>query len=167
MLHRACYMIGISLRYAQAAGLHLRNEDPTVPIGRKWAMTQMWWALYSIECILTSITGRPRVVECQDCTVPFSSLLTEEQPTEKSSGQETSTGPTKSKPPESSSAPGHMLEPFEPQQTAKSTAFFLDAWTELDLIQHKTQSTVYAAKTSIHSWETHAREHLCTDRRLG
>jgi len=150
-VHRAWYMIGISIRYAQAAGLHLRNEDITIPINKKRATAQTWWALHSIECILTSITGRPRVIERKDCTVPLPSNSREEQP----SGIGATPGvydtqarfnqlgaSAREKQPATSSAPS----------ASNTTEFFLDAWTRLDLLQHKTLSTLYAARTVVRSW---------------
>jgi hypothetical protein len=63
-------MIGIALRHGQAAGLHLKFEGPTTSPVRKKALGRLWWALYSIESILTAITGRPRTVDIRDCTAP-------------------------------------------------------------------------------------------------
>lgn len=144
-------MIGISIRYAQAAGLHLRNEDITVSISKKRAMAQLWWALHSIECILTSITGRPRVVERKDCTVALLSQLMENK-----SSTAGAMGPydTASNFIQlGASARGKRPAPSPPLPAPNTTELFLDAWTQLDLLQHKTLSTLYAARTAIQSWK--------------
>lgn len=69
-------MIGLSLRLALALGLHLRNEDPAVEESRKDTLVQTWWSLHSIECLLSTVTGRPPAIASDYCTVPlpYSSL---------------------------------------------------------------------------------------------
>ena len=68
---RAWITIGIALRLALALGLHLRNEDSAVGAAKKDAFTQSWWSLHSIECLLSSVTGRPPAVATEYCTVPL------------------------------------------------------------------------------------------------
>jgi hypothetical protein len=62
-------MIGTSIRYAQAAGLHLIGRNSSVSPERKKVTQQLWWSLRSIECMITSITGRPNVSVGEDYTV--------------------------------------------------------------------------------------------------
>jgi hypothetical protein len=147
-------MIGISIRFAQAAGLHLRNEDRTTSLDKKRATAQMWWALHSVECILTSITGRPRVIERKDCTVPLLSQFNEKQPGEVvESPHETSGFRFKGTTTGVSSARGNQHLTFEPSPGARNVDAFMDSWTQLDLLQHKTLSSLYAACTSVHTWK--------------
>jgi len=68
-------MIGISIRLALALGLHLRNEDPTAGEPRKETLIHTWWSLHSIECLVSTITGRPPVIAFEDCTVPLPDTL--------------------------------------------------------------------------------------------
>jgi len=68
---RAWIMIGVSIRLALSLGLHLRNEDPEAGISRKATLQEAWWSLYSVECLVNSMTGRPPVIAYEDCTVPF------------------------------------------------------------------------------------------------
>ncbi|KAF2830575.1 hypothetical protein CC86DRAFT_315963 [Ophiobolus disseminans] len=150
---RAWYMIGISIRYAQAAGLHLRNEDTSVSIHTKRARAQTWWALHSIECILTSITGRPRVVERKDCTVPQLRNLKSTHSSETRVGPGMSTPQEKVASPTFHSARGKVPAVSKFASTTETIDSFLDAWTQLDLLQHKTLSTLYAARTAVHSWK--------------
>jgi hypothetical protein len=56
------------MRYAQAAGMHLDNRDPAISPERKRITQQMWWSLHSVECIISSITGRPCVSMQEDYT---------------------------------------------------------------------------------------------------
>jgi hypothetical protein len=64
-------MIGLSLRLALALGLHLRNENSTMEESRKNTLMHTWWSLHSIECLLSTITGRPPVTTFEYCTVPL------------------------------------------------------------------------------------------------
>jgi hypothetical protein len=47
------------MRYAQAAGMHLDSRDLSLSSERKRVTQQTWWSLHSVECIISSITGRP------------------------------------------------------------------------------------------------------------
>jgi hypothetical protein len=68
-------MIGVSIRLALALGLHLRNEDPSGSEAAKEVHVHTWWSLHSIECLVSTITGRPTVVPVEDCTVPLPTSL--------------------------------------------------------------------------------------------
>lgn len=146
-------MVGISLRYAQAAGLHLRNEDTSVPATTKRTSAQIWWALHSIECILTSITGRPRVIERKDCTVPPPRVLADKQFDVTSKPSAITSVNNQSATIENSSAQDKAVEMPGPLPRTQTLDSFLDAWTQLDVLQHKTLSVLYAAKTAVHSWK--------------
>lgn len=61
-----------------ALGLHLRNEDPSLSNAKKEPLALTWWCLHSIECLVSSITGRPPVISGENCTV---SLPKAEDPT--------------------------------------------------------------------------------------
>ncbi|KAF2796102.1 hypothetical protein K505DRAFT_323615 [Melanomma pulvis-pyrius CBS 109.77] len=58
-LNRSWLMIGISLRIAYALGMHFRNEDPSATAVKKELLARVWWGLYSLEQILSAMTGRP------------------------------------------------------------------------------------------------------------
>jgi hypothetical protein len=68
-------MIGVSIRLALALGLHLRNEDPGASETDKEFRVHIWWSIHSIECLVSTITGRPPVFAVEDCTVPLPSSL--------------------------------------------------------------------------------------------
>jgi hypothetical protein len=68
---RAWVMIGLSIRLALALGLHLRNEDFETGELNKESRVHTWWSLNSIECLMSTTTGRPPVVASEDCTVPL------------------------------------------------------------------------------------------------
>jgi hypothetical protein len=62
MLYRAWVAIGISIRYALALGLHLRNEDQTINVVKKERLVHIWWALQILEGSLSIMLGRPSLV---------------------------------------------------------------------------------------------------------
>lgn len=146
--YRAWYIIGIALRCAQAAGLHLRNENPSLSTNKKRTMAQTWWALHSIECVLTSITGRPRIIAPMDCTVPYSTSLIDRPPDEHSAHPLDAVSATTirvAKSPRLADMPTNM-------------DLFVHSWVKLDSLQHKILSRLYSARTAIHSWK-----HMQTD----
>jgi hypothetical protein len=136
-------MVGVSIRHAQASGFHLRNEDSSVPLSKKKSMAQTWWALYSIECVLTSITGRPRVISRRNCTVPLLSSFAEERMRTTDSMQETWNI-------HMGSAPRSTLEV---STSSTGSNIFVDAWTTLSIIQHKILFKLYSPRTTVDSWE--------------
>ncbi|KAH7396859.1 hypothetical protein DE146DRAFT_54010 [Phaeosphaeria sp. MPI-PUGE-AT-0046c] len=145
-VNRAWHMIGISLRHAQAAGFHLKNEDPLADATETRYKAQIWWALHSAECILTSITGRPRVVHPQDCTVPLLTNLDlrTKGPIQALSNQTTPTSPV---------AKVGRLDTNE-ELTIMDMDKCLAAWTRLDVIQHKVLARLYSPRTVGRSWES-------------
>ncbi|KAF2000680.1 hypothetical protein P154DRAFT_575736 [Amniculicola lignicola CBS 123094] len=60
-VNRSWVVIGMSLRFGYSLGLHVRNEDRTATQVKKEVLSRMWWGLYSLESILSNITGRPSV----------------------------------------------------------------------------------------------------------
>ncbi|KAF2025841.1 hypothetical protein EK21DRAFT_20389, partial [Setomelanomma holmii] len=147
-VNRAWYTVGIALRHAQAAGLHLRNEDPSISQTRKRTMAQIWWALHSIECILTSITGRPRITAHQNCTVPNLAIPAED------SSLDAQRAPTRVPAPASGpSSAGRPLKISKATGTINSADLFVHGWIRLDNIQHKIFSRLYSARIAVHSWK--------------
>lgn len=151
-------MIGISIRYAQAAGLHLRNEDPSIPTRRKNALAQLWWTLHSIECVLTSVTGRPRVIARKDCTVPIPTIIMGGYSPKSNSPPEGSTLRSNPILPALSSAQSQVRKSFNSVETVKNPDSFVNAYVGLDLIQHKILSNLYSARPAIHSWKDMQKE---------
>jgi hypothetical protein len=134
-------MIGIAVRHAQAAGLHLRNEDSSTPANKKSTLARVWWALYSIESVLTAITGRPRIVAEKDCTVPLPGAIGNNIQTR--SREVTVSSSTASRIYTSDSGtPGKAgVDPFEA------------AYTRLDILMDRILSGLYSARKSANSWK--------------
>ncbi|KAF5852443.1 hypothetical protein GGP41_007844 [Bipolaris sorokiniana] len=76
---RAWMMIGKSLRFALAVGLHLRNDDPSASPKHKESLVRTWWSLHSIESQLCALIGRPCIIPNNECTVPLPQVLPVEQ----------------------------------------------------------------------------------------
>jgi hypothetical protein len=150
---RAWYLIGISLRHAQAAGYHLRNENSSMSRDKKKGIAQTWWALHSIECILTSITGRPRAVDAKDCTAPLPKTFSEVKSKRKKSTTTAFRSRSKSTPSDSPTASDHPHAYVEPTENVITLDDFLDSWIHLDIIQHNILSNLYSAGTAMHSWK--------------
>jgi hypothetical protein len=145
---KAWYMIGIALRHAQAAGLHLRHEGPSISPKRGKALARIWWSLYSIECVLTCITGRPRTVSAIDCTVP--------PPGAKGTEMD-----TPSREPNTSSA-GNRVSESSASKSATNTGTGIDpfsvAYVRLDILMDKILSGLYSAQKSAKSWKAAQKE---------
>ncbi|KAH7108881.1 fungal-specific transcription factor domain-containing protein [Dendryphion nanum] len=78
-VNRAWVVMGFSLRFAHALGLHVRNEDRTATVPQKEILLRMWWGLYSLEGILSTIVGRPSFVLEEYCSAPLPLPLATEQ----------------------------------------------------------------------------------------
>lgn len=137
-------MIGISLRLALALGLHLRNEDPTLSPSRKETLVQAWWSLHSIECLVSTITGRPPVISFEDCTVPFPHAGSEEYPT-------TSTKTAKVFP-----TSGHTSSRSESKKPGKQNAdsdFLFTSHIGTVAIAQKALLDLYSPRIAAKSWQ--------------
>lgn len=129
-----------------------------MPLEKKKGIAHTWWALHSIECILTSITGRPRVVDEKDCAAPLPKSFSEVNPKRKKSTTTASRSRSKST---SSDSPTTSDQPHayvEPTENVITLDAFLDSWIHLDIIQHKILSTLYSAGTAGYSWKHMQRE---------
>jgi hypothetical protein len=147
-------MIGISLRFALAVGLHLRNEDPSAPSERKETLVRLWWSLHSVECLLSSITGRPCIIANEDCTVPLPETL----PHEKKQGSQSASGRT------SRAHHDHNSSGASPSSSGASDSVsradssicalpFLSDHVKISLITRRVLKNLYSASTASASWE--------------
>lgn len=140
-------MIGISIRLALALGLHLRNDDPNLPLSKKETILRTWWTLHAIECQLSAITGRPCVLSHEDCTVALPMNLSEETPGPSSPID--STLPTQNTEASPTPASGSASEKSRRLQHPRS---YLDAHLNIGLIIQKLLSALYSPRTAQYSW---------------
>lgn len=68
----------MALRSALSLGINLRNMDDRVHDGSKEARIRLWWSIYSLEHLLTSMHGRASCVGESLCSVPLG-IPTEEE----------------------------------------------------------------------------------------
>ncbi|KAF3048640.1 hypothetical protein E8E11_007367 [Didymella keratinophila] len=136
---RAWLMIGVSIRLAMALGLHVRNEDPSADAIKKEMLLRTWWSLHSIECLVSSITGRPPTISNSDCTVPLpAASLEHEQPL------------SKRRP---SGVPSQRS--YESSQTSSSagTDEYLVNTTKIEVLTQNVLASLYAPRTASRSWQ--------------
>lgn len=134
-------MIGVSIRLALALGLHLRNEDPATNATKKEMLLRTWWGLHSIECLVSSITGRPPIISNSDCTVPLPAASLDDEPHSKR---------------QPSSLP-KSHESSQPGSSAGSDEYFI-SMIKLELLTQELLTSLYAPRTASRSWQV---GHLC------
>jgi hypothetical protein len=135
-------MIGISIRLALALGLHLRNEDPSADTRKKEMLLRTWWSLHSIECLVSSITGRPPIIANEDCTVPLPRAVPEEQ--------HHSNKPFRQPASHSNSGPSEA----NLHATSSSTGgHYLVDTINMSLLTKRVLTSIYAPRTAVQSWQ--------------
>ena len=70
-MNRAWSIAGIAIRWANALGLNMRNDSPTLKDSLKEIRYRVWWALYTLEHRLCSMTGRVNCIRDDQCTTPL------------------------------------------------------------------------------------------------
>ncbi|RMD41544.1 hypothetical protein DV735_g3577, partial [Chaetothyriales sp. CBS 134920] len=78
-INRAWMLIGIAIRQATALGLNLRNETATLKDPLKEIRYRVWWALYTLEHRLCSMTGRINCILDEHCIAPLPAPVEEER----------------------------------------------------------------------------------------
>ena len=77
MFKRAWNLSGLAIRSAQALGLHLRDISESLTVEMKEFRANNWFALMTLENMLTLMTGRPSMINLRDCSVPIPRSLAE------------------------------------------------------------------------------------------
>lgn len=145
---RAWFMIGMAIRHAQAAGLHLRYENPSIPNDRRNSLAELWWALNSVECVLTAILGRPRAIYANDCTLPPPGTVrteTESKSREATTDNTFTTASVYSR--GSGSSTGE-------KSAAHNLDNFAAAYVRLDILMDKILTGLYSPRKSVRSWKS-------------
>ncbi|KAJ6019747.1 hypothetical protein N7499_003169 [Penicillium canescens] len=72
-INRASKFSSMALRSALSLGINLRLTDPQTAEAAKEARGRLWWPIYSLEHLITSVTGRASSVSENICSgsVPF------------------------------------------------------------------------------------------------
>ena len=69
IFRRAWNLSGLAVRSAQALGLHLRDVSGSSATDMKEFRAYNWFALMTLETMLTLMTGRPSMINIRDCSV--------------------------------------------------------------------------------------------------
>lgn len=77
MFQRAWNLSGLAVRSAQALGLHLQDVSDSVTEETKEFHAYNWFALMTLESMLTLVTGRPAMINPRDCSVTVPRKLAE------------------------------------------------------------------------------------------
>ncbi|KAI4667152.1 uncharacterized protein J4E79_001836 [Alternaria viburni] len=153
---RAWIMSGLSVRLALALGLHLRNEDDSMNDSRREPLVKTWWCLHSVECLVSSITGRPPVIGNEDCTV----TLPQYEPG--SPTRDTNAARRHSRVRTNYSSPqtvGSSAASDSGQRDADGS-HYLHTYVTLTIISQKVLLSLYSPRTAVQSWETKITELL-------
>ena len=81
IFHRAWNLSGLAIRSAQALGLHLKDVSGSINTETKDFRAYNWFALLTLESMLTLMTGRPTMINSRDCSVIIPGALAEEKST--------------------------------------------------------------------------------------
>lgn len=79
IFQRAWNLSGLAIRSAQALGLHLRDVSGLVTAETKEFHAYNWFALMTLESMLTFMTGRPTMINPRDCSVTIPRTFAEGQ----------------------------------------------------------------------------------------
>jgi len=146
---RAWIMSGLSVRLALALGLHLRNEDDSMNDSRREPLVKTWWCLHSVECLVSSITGRPPVIGNEDCTV----TLPQYEPG--SPTRDTTGARRHSRVRTNYSSPQTVGSSVASDSGQRNTdgSHYLHTYVTLTIISQKVLLSLYSPRTAVQSWE--------------
>lgn len=142
-------MIGISMRLALALGLHLRNEDPSLDAVRKESLQNTWWSLHAIECLVSSITGRPPVIAIEDCTVAVPNSDSPRRPSNSDNPKGTSRRRTSYDTPP---MPTSSSASTSGKRATTESRYFV-THLNITFISQKVLLSLYSPRTAARSWE--------------
>ncbi|KAK7177687.1 hypothetical protein PSPO01_16265 [Paraphaeosphaeria sporulosa] len=146
-VNRAWIIVGMALRYAQALGLHLRNEDRTFSTAQKETLMHMWWGTCCLEGIISVIIGRPSLLVEDYCSVPLPLSLTTEQLADSTLADQSHEGYRVTDLHRPSSQAGLAIsEPSNAEAYLKSTV-------QIVLIAQRAMAQLYSAKVVTRSWK--------------
>jgi hypothetical protein len=77
----------VAIRSAHTLDLHLSRQSTLVPVDEdQETLVNVWWSLYSLEQMLSIITGRPSSIQLSHCSVQLPRLATEQDYLSESEG---------------------------------------------------------------------------------
>ncbi|CAG8978305.1 hypothetical protein HYALB_00005891 [Hymenoscyphus albidus] len=156
-LNRAWTIGGLMIRQALILGLHVRNDVDDLPDMEKEYRIRLWWSLYSLECLLNELTGRPSCISDTDISTPLPlnikdgemglGNLYERRKDIVMSGQSSCRGSRSSK---GSQRQSTARFPVVAPPLTNSSYFIYR--THLSIISHETITELYCATTTKVKW---------------
>jgi hypothetical protein len=110
---------------------------------RRELLVKTWWCLHSIECLVSSITGRPPAIGNEDCTVSLPQQPPE-SPTRQTSRIRTNYGSPQT-------TANNRASESSKRKTDKS--HYLHTYITLTIIQQKVLLSLYSPRTAVQSWQ--------------
>lgn len=151
---KAWIMVGISIRYAIAVGMHVRNDDPSASLEKKDILVRTWWGLHSVECLLSSMTGRPCVLSDEHCTVPLPNPLPgESESLNPLLGKDNAGGMTSTFVAANPATAPLTTNLSHKNPTLPPFTSFLEARIRIGLITQRALSFLYSPGVATRSWE--------------
>ncbi|KAH3987462.1 hypothetical protein HBH64_017910 [Parastagonospora nodorum] len=78
-INKSWILSGMALRFGYALGLHTCNQSSTLGPAKKEMLSRIWWAHYTLERLLATLTSRPSVGVGGTCSVPLPLPLSSEE----------------------------------------------------------------------------------------
>ena len=155
---RAWNLTGLAIRAAQSLGLYLRDTTSSLSPAERMTRARIWYSIKALESMLTVITGRPSMVNDEDCTVPILHALSEElapsvsgtSPSEASGEMDCSTRRSSSSMSESSSS-AFKMRILEQCKTPIASTYFMH-YTELCALAKEVVGDLYHPKIRQCKW---------------
>ncbi len=155
---RAWNLNGLAIRAAQSLGLHLRDTTSSISPTERMMRARIWYSIKSLESMLTVITGRPSMINDEDCTVPIVHALSEEpapsvrdtSPSEVSTAMDFSTQRSSSSMSEPSQS-ALKMKVLEQCKTPVASTYFLH-YTELCALAKEVVGDLYHPKIRQCKW---------------
>ena len=149
---------GMSLRLGYALGLHKRNEDRTSSAAEKEIRKRIWWGVYSLETVLSTLTVRPSAALESYCSVPLPLPLPEEEIDEAIilSRFGDPPRPSSHRPSDLSelSSVFSGRETFASMNEPVNSGSYLKAATQINMIIQDIHSKLYSETVVTQSWES-------------
>lgn len=160
-------MIGLAIRSAQSLGLHLQDVTRSTSRAEKEIRAQTWFAVSSLESVLTVTTGRPSMVQERHCTVvmppTYAGEMSSQSGTPSDYSYQTSKDfGTRAKNPSQRS----FAERLSDLNTNQNSAIYFRHYTELCVLSKEAVSELYNPHIRDNKWSEIQSLMESFDRRL-
>ena len=157
----------MAIRYAQTLRLHLRQDSERISDSEREMRARIWYAINSLEKLLTVMTGRPSATQDKDCTAPMPKPMDEEEtslsekiaiegglrasePAE--GGEIAAPHGLQSNFPSASSEPVRYLTPSTPSTSMPPAILYYSEYSRVSKIAAEAINSLYCPETMKLSW---------------